>query len=351
MAIEQGIINRYFFRFNYILMNTKWETFLSGRQALGDGLNNQTLPSTDNNVEKKVFPLTYLGVLMLSGKDAAKLLQGQITCNVNDITKTKSGIAAMCNPKGRVIATFILVKKADFFLLLLPVELLDTVKSKLKMYVLRSDVKIEEGSDGFCLFGLCEPSQSSPALVTQTQESKILINLPGTSGRKLVITDTDSAITFWTEVVDDQGYCHANEAEWRYLDIISGFPWVTAATSEEFIPQMLNLDKLGGISFNKGCYTGQEIVARTHYLGKIKRELYLAQCDVTKAPGANTAIINLGNEGQEVVGAVLQSGLNPHNPENCKLLIVLQTAETEYSHLGLKGNEQTQPTLIPIAYE
>jgi tRNA-modifying protein YgfZ len=324
---------------------------LSGRQALGDGLNNQPLLSMNSDVEKKVFPLTHLGVLKLSGKDAAKLLQGQITCNINDVTETKSGIAAMCNPKGRAIATFILVKKADFFLLLLPVELLDTVKTKLKMYVLRSDVKIEEGSDDFCLVGLAEPSQSSPAFFTQTQESKILVNLPGTSGRKLVITDTDNAITFWTEVLDAQGYHHANEAEWRYLDIISGFPWVTAATSEEFIPQMLNLDKLGGISFNKGCYTGQEIVARTHYLGKIKRELYLAQCDVTKAPTANTAVINLGTEVQEVVGAVLQSGLNPHNPKNCKLLIVLQTAETAYNHLGLMDDDQVRLTLLPLAYD
>lgn len=332
-------------------MNSRWKMFLSDRQVLSSDFNDRPAIATDNISEKIIFPLTHLGILKVTGKDAAKLLQGQITCNVNDINESSSRIAAMCNPKGRVIATFIMLKKEDCFLLVLPTDLLDVVKSKLKMYVLRSDAKIEDSSDEFCLLGLSEPLSSSKAFATENLNNDIFVNLPGPLMRKVLITVVDNAIQYWAQLSDDEGYRQASPSEWRYFDIISGIPWVTTTTSEEFIPQMLNLDKLGGISFNKGCYTGQEIVARTHYLGKIKRELYLAECNAAKAPEANTAVINLDNKEQDVVGTVLQSEINQHNPQNCKLLIVLQTTETGYHHLGLIGDGQARLSLLPLAYD
>ena len=104
-------------------MNAEWETFLSSRQISIDASTALPFTADDSDGEKSVTPLTHLGVLKVSGNDAAKLLQGQITCNVNDISETSSRIAAMCNPKGRAIATFLVIKEADYFLLIVPIDL------------------------------------------------------------------------------------------------------------------------------------------------------------------------------------------------------------------------------------
>jgi tRNA-modifying protein YgfZ len=326
-------------------MNISWKTFLLSQTATIDNENHVFFPRIGDGGERNIYPLTHLAVLTVAGEDAAKLLQGQITCNVNDISAAKSSLAAMCNPKGRAIATFLLVKKADAFLLVLPVELLETVKKRLQMYVLRSDVKIMDSSDELCLLGLFEPGAPTQAFATETQEDFISINFPALARRKLLITDVDNAIHYCSEQVDHHDFKMADSDEWRNLDISSGIPWLTTETSEEFIPQMLNLDKLGGISFNKGCYTGQEIVARTHYLGKSKREMLLAECQTSMPPQPNSSIVNLDNEEHEVVGKVLSAQLKSNN---CKLLVILQNTEASYNNLALQDDKAAQITLLPF---
>jgi tRNA-modifying protein YgfZ len=326
-------------------MNSNWKTFLLNQQTLPNDENRVAFADTANISENSIYPLTHIAVLSVTGKDAAKLLQGQITCNINDISETKSSLAAMCNPKGRAIATFLLVKKSDEFLLILPVELLETVKKRLQMYVLRSDAKITDSSDELCLLGLCEPELATQAFSTLIQKDIISINFPGSTSRKLLITDVENATRIWTEQVDFKGFRTGSSNEWLYLDIISGIPWVTTATSEEFVPQMLNLDKLGGISFNKGCYTGQEIVARTHYLGKTKREMFLAECQTLTLPESNSSIINKNSAEREVVGKVLLAQLGE---QSCKMLVVLQTTDSDYNNLGLQDDMQAQIKLLPF---
>jgi len=316
-------------------MNTNWKTFLQSQQKFVDHENLASIPDIANFSDKSICLLGHLSVVMVTGKDAGKLLQGQITCNVNDISETKSSLTAMCNPKGRVIATFLLVKKADTFLLILPVELLETIKKRLQMFVLRSDVKIRDSSDELCLLGLCEPEQPIQSFVTEAQQDIISVNLPALTSRKMLITDVDNAMRYWSGQVDTQGFRIASSDEWRYLDIVSGIPWITTETSEEFIPQMLNLDKLGGISFNKGCYTGQEIVARTHYLGKAKREMFLAECQTSVLPEPNSTIVNRDSDAQEGVGKVLLAQLDQ---QSCKMLVILQTNEPTYDSLGLQDD-------------
>lgn len=329
-------------------MNENWKAFLLSQQALGNDENVPAYAGTTKISAKAICPLTYLAVLSVTGKDAAKLLQGQITCNVNDISTSKGCFAAMCNPKGRAIATFLLVKKADGYLLVLPVDLLETVKKRLQMFVLRSDAKIVDSSDELCLLGLLEPGQSEQAFTTELQQDLISVNFPASTRRKLLITDVDKAIRFWSEQVEHQGFRKASSNEWHYLDLLSGIPWVTMASSEEFIPQMLNLDKLGGISFNKGCYTGQEIVARTHYLGKSKREMFLAECLTTSLPVPNSSIVNRNSEEQAVVGKVL---LAQFDRQNCKMLVILQTTELDFDKLALQDDKLAQIKVIPFAHD
>ncbi len=326
-------------------MNKHWHSFLESSSGVIAPSGAVVFPHGDNFSDRVVYPLTHFGVLTVSGKDAATLLQGQITCNVNDINMEKSSLAAMCNPKGRVIAIFLLVKKADDFLLVLPVELVDTVRKKLQMYVLRSDVKITDSSDSYCLLGMFDTAKHSQPFFTESNNDVIAVDLPYIVSRKLLIADVESAIKLWSDLVESQGFSLGDTVRWRCLDIYSGIPWLTTETTEEYIPQMLNLDKLGGISFTKGCYTGQEIVARTHYLGKAKREMYLAECDLSELPLPNSVINQSDGSKQYEVGNVLAA---QHDQYGCKLLAVLPSSEIWEANLSLRDYNQTPINLSPF---
>lgn len=328
-----------------LLMNPNWKNYLLSKNALFDNDTDIVFPSPEREGNKRIYPIAHLGVLTIAGSDAAKFLQGQITCNINDITDIRSSLGALCNPKGRAITTFLLVKNADAFLMILPQELLASVKKRLQMYVLRSKVTLTDSSDELCLIGLYDEA-SQPGEVPEqrfaiSSQENIVVNL---QNRNLIIAGADNAQALWEKQVK-LGFQPEDSAQWRYLDIISGIPWITAETSEEFIPQMLNLDKLGGISFNKGCYTGQEIVARTHYLGKAKREMFLAECDALATPEPNSTIIDDSTGTEQSVGKVLyaQNGQN-----TCKMLVILQISDTNAYNLRLKNHNQDKLTLLTV---
>jgi hypothetical protein len=309
-------------------MNPNWKNFLLANNADFISDTHIHFPHAEGNL--RLYPIAHLAVITISGNDAAQFLQGQITCNVHDVTATHSSLGAMCTPKGRVISTFLLAKSADDFLLILPVELLETVKKRLSMYVLRSKVTLTDISDSLCLLGLTDVS-NAVFLATDTLDSVVRVHF---GNRDLIIADEQNISRLWSESMA-LGYQATNSMHWLTLDILAGIPWLSTATSEEFIPQMLNLDKLGGISLTKGCYTGQEIVARTHYLGKAKRALFIAQCQ-TATPEANAAIMDANGQ---MVGNVLIA-------HDDKLLIVLHLGDTDTTRLQLKDYNHAPVTLL-----
>jgi folate-binding protein YgfZ len=333
-------------------MNQNWKNFLLSQHATFESDTHLTFPAKAGYNDKTIYPVAHLAVLTVSGRDAAKLLQGQLTCNVNEVIGTKSSTGALCNPKGRAITTFLLVKTSDAFLMVLPEELLEPVKKRLQMYVLRSDVALTDSSGQHCLIGLCHPATQARPLFDTTQEEVITINLSAAQSRSLVIAEADKAIPLWSKWVDNEGFQPENSEQWRYLDILSGMPWLTTETSEEFIPQMLNLDQLGGISYNKGCYTGQEIVARTHYLGKTKRALFLAECDTPCPPAPNSTIIDDSTGADQPIGKVLLAQCSRAAHETAgilyKMLIVLQVSDSATHSLKLKDQHQNKITLLTL---
>lgn len=235
--------------------------------------------------------------------------------------------------------------------MILPEMLLESVKKRLQMYILRSDVTLTNSSDQLCLIGLSDPALQTEALFATTQQTFISVNFSTKHNRQLIIVEVDKAIALWSEWVDHQDFKPKNSDQWRYLDILSGIPWLTNETSEEFIPQMLNLDLLGGISFNKGCYTGQEIVARTHYLGKAKRALFLAESDAPLMPTPNSTIIADTAGTEQNIGKVLLAQHDQLAPENesspVKMLIVLLVSDSHTQHLTLKDQNHHKITLLP----
>lgn len=331
-------------------MNPNWKNFLIAEHAMFKNEGDIVFPSVSSGSSKHIYAIPDLAVLTVAGKDAAKFLQGQITCNIHDITETQSSLGALCNPKGRVITTFLLVKKADAFLLILPKVLLAPVKERLQKYILRSDVQLTDSSNDLCLIGLDYPSGqlglSLPEpLFATCRQGAIFINLSPRQDRCLVISEPEVAITFWAAWTGEQGFRPESSEQWRYLDINAGLPWLTLETSEEFIPQMLNLDKLGGISFNKGCYTGQEIVARTHYLGKAKREMFLAECTSSTAPEPNMAIIDKNAGTEQSLGVVLAAQARQ---DVYRMLIVLQVSDANTDNLALNNRDRDKISLLAL---
>jgi len=196
-------------------------------------------------------PTDGLGVLAFRGADAARFLQGQLSADVEKLDVGASGLAGLHNPQGRAIALLALLRAgADEVLAVLPRELVAPVEQRLRKYILRSKVRIEDLSGTLRVVG--SASASASASIPQLRW--------GDRWMLLAPHPAEVANTL-------------SRAEWERADIAAGLPQVFAATSEAFVAQMLNLDLLGAIAFDKGCYTGQEVIARSHYRGRVKRRL------------------------------------------------------------------------------
>ena len=223
-------------------------------------------------------PLSHEGVLAARGPDAGKFLQGQLTCNLNYLSASSS-LGARCTPKGRMQSSFRILPHGDGFLLAMAGELLETQLADLKKYGVFSKVQLSDDSRQWTRFGLCNADAVLRDLGLELPASADALS---GSGELLAVRLSDGRAELW--VSDAQAPAiQARLAErlpeaalndWLLAQVRAGIGQVFGATRELFIPQMLNLQALGGVSFKKGCYAGQEIVARMQYLGKLKRRMY-----------------------------------------------------------------------------
>ncbi len=192
-----------------------------------------------------------LGVLAFRGPDAARFLQGQLSAEVEKLDVGRSTLAGLHNPQGRVIAVLALVRSAaDELFAVLPAELVTDVMTRLRKYILRAKVRIDDVSTSVRVLGCASPRPAALASIDW-------------SGRWIVLTNA----------ADDSEPGELARADWEARDLLAGIPQVYTATRESFVSQMLNLDLLGAIAFDKGCYTGQEVIARAHYRGRVKRRM------------------------------------------------------------------------------
>lgn len=272
---------------------------------------------TTSNSNNVLCDLSYLGLLEISGADAITFLQGQVTNDVKLLAGSNAHYTAYCNPKGRMLALFLAFAHYDHLHLQLNRELLEPIMKRLKMYVMRSKVEIKDVSDTIIKFGLNGPQAASmlaPLFSTipsqdyelVTLDNGAILRLPSVNDdvRFEIFTDATNAPLVWDAL---KNKCKVVEKPyWDWLEIQAGIPDVTLATQEQFVPQMLNLDILNGINFKKGCYTGQEIVARTHYLGTVKRRTYLAGIAFETKPGDKVS-----DATQNEVGQIVRAAPNP----------------------------------------
>ena len=236
-----------------------------------------------------VAPLTHLGVIRVGGEDAKSFLHNQLTSDINHLAADGAQHSAWCSAKGRMLASFVVWRDGGDYLLSVSADLQAAIAKRLQMYVLRSKVTIADA--GLVLLGLSGP-QSAAALqaagLPRPEPMKgaagdgcTVIRLDET--RQFVAVPAERAAAVWAKLA--AAALPAGLPAWRWLDIRAALPVICEATKEHFVPQMANFERIGGVSFHKGCYPGQEIVARTQYLGKVKRHLYRLRGDAAMAAG------------------------------------------------------------------
>ncbi|MEP6941469.1 MAG: folate-binding protein [Betaproteobacteria bacterium] len=298
------------------------------------------------------------GVLSLAGPDAATFLQGQVTNDVEALSPGTWQFAAWCSAKGRVLVVFALHRtRLDAFELMLPGTMLAAIRKRLAMFVLRAKVVIEDASAANVRFGIGGPAAADrlrtalgalpgPHEVARIGEASVRA-LPG--GRFMLGAPTTAAIELWSQL---SGHARpAGEPAWRWLRVRGGVPRIVAATSDQFVPQALNLDALDGVSFRKGCYAGQEIVARTQYLGRLKERLVLARVRGSPPPTPGERLYSPAFEAQPC-GTVIEAAHAPRTDgeDGSDLLAVLHTAAREHGDVRLGDPSGPPLELLALPY-
>jgi folate-binding protein YgfZ len=255
------------------------------------------------------LPPAALGLLAFRGPDAARFLQGQLSADIEKLGVGASTLAGLHNPQGRVVALLAIARTAsDELFAVLPAELTVAVAQRLRKYVLRSKLKIDEVGDALRVIG------SDTAIAGFT-------SLHWGTRRMLLVPE---------QRLGEFNFIESAVARWMAADVAEGLPQVYAATSETFVAQMLNLDLLGAIAFDKGCYTGQEVIARSHYRGRVKRRLQRWFTDVP-------APLRAGDAARSVDGRTLSIVRVAPVANGQELLAVGPYAATEEMDGGAAG--------------
>lgn len=258
-----------------------------------------------------LFPLPHWGTLIASGADARAYLQGQLSFDLDRLTPKRVELATCNSAQGRVQAILWLVERGDEVVMLLPAAMVDRTLARLKKYVMRAKVSLTPGADRFTVLGAANLSADDAPRTHRRIDGRSYIRWPGTPSRWLCIAQSNLVVPSQSEFAE----------KWRHADIEAGLPQVYPQTHEAFVAQMLNIDVLEGIGFEKGCYIGQEIIARTHYRGAIKRRMFRFRSECAP-PEPGIRILAGDQHAGDVVDAV-------NTPNGCELLAVVTLTQAD----------------------
>lgn len=323
-------------------MNEQWQHFLAGAGAVFDdaGVRDFGDPTREQRAAATgdvAVPLTHLALIGAAGADAETFLQGQFTNDVRRVDAAHSQLSGYCTPKGRLLALPRIFRRDDRLCLQLPAALAAATLTRLSRYVLRAQVALarEETLAGIGLSGPGSIATVQTALgiapptdadgVAQAGELTVL-RIAGIHPRFMVYGPGTAMPAVWAAFT--AGAVPAGAPAWNLLDILAGIPQVVPETVEEFVPQMVNLDLLDGIGFQKGCYTGQEIVARVHYRGTVKRRTYLAYIAADTAPAPGQPVNAPGAAGEQAAGQVVSTAPAPEGGHLCLVSLLQEHART-----------------------
>ena len=255
----------------------KWAPILKKQQ-----LANQK-KGADTTISSKLImtPIFNQSVVDVSGPDAEAFLDSQLTSDVKNIKIKSLTRSGYCNPKGRLIATPYVIRNANSFNLLLPNDLVDEFISRIARFILRAKVSINE-NDALAIVGVIAQAGAEISIRELDELDNEILEINSRQG--FILCPFDSLESFWVKTT--QNYLPSQFEHWEVENIRNGIVNIGDATKEQFLPQMINLEKHKGVSFTKGCYPGQEIVARTKYLGSVKRKLCYFRSDSSIGQGA-----------------------------------------------------------------
>jgi folate-binding protein YgfZ len=303
-----------------------------------------------------VCPVPDLGVLLFEGADSAAFLQGQVSSDVAALAQGQSQRSSYNSPKGRMLANLRLWHDPDsasrnVYGMLLAADLADALAKRFAMFVLRAKVGIAHATGAHALLGIAgqhakqavaaafHAGPAADEVMTVADGTARLLGLP--DGRYVLVAMAEAEKVLRGDL---GARAVPGDAElWRWLSIRAGVPLVTAATSDRFVPQMLNWDTLGGVSFQKGCYPGQEIVARTRYLGRLKERLYGFHVAAAAQPAPGTRLYSPAF-GTDPCGTVVSAARAPEG--GTALLAVVQKAAAESGVVLLASPDG--PTMTPV---
>lgn len=324
-----------------------WKSFIQSQGAILDGerVRDFGKPAEERRAVAQgnvLVDLSDLSLIRARGADTQNFLNGQLSNDVRQLTATHSQLTSWCSPKGRMLAIFRLFKRGDDMLLQLPSSLLETTLKRLKMFVLRAKVTLDSADADLVCFGVSGPDADkllrdtagfAPGATdgSETRDEITMIKLAGPHPRFEIIAPMDAAAKLWNGLKATA--MPVGPSAWAWLDIMAGIPSVYPETSEAFVPQMANLEIVGGVNFKKGCYPGQEIVARMQYLGKLKQRMYRAHVDSDALPQPGDAVFAPDFPGQSA-GTVVAAQPAPDNGFDLLTVIQVTSAEAGELHLG-----------------
>ena len=302
-----------------------------------------------------VAPLTHLGLIACSGADAQAFLHGQFSNDVKQLTPEHSEYTAYCSAKGRMLANFLIWQEDRAYCLELARSLLPAVQKRLAMFVLRAKVKLVDASESRLILGLAGSAavgalrELFPALPREAHQivhdpaNGTLIALSG--ARFQLVAELESAKRLWQRLA--KALTPVGSACWQWLEIRNGIPLITPATQEQFVPQMANMELIGAVNFQKGCYPGQEIVARTQYLGQLKRRMVLAHVAGEVMPQPGDGLFSNALDGQ-ASGMVVNAQAAPDGGYD--LLAVMQTASLAMATVHFKSADGPTLSIQALPY-
>lgn len=303
-----------------------------------------------------VVPLLHLGMIRSTGPDSTNFLHNLLSNDVAKLGPDAAQWSSFNTPKGRMLASMLLWPEAEGHALVMSADILPALLKKLSMYVLRSKVKLADASEACVLLGVTGADAAGvlqraglplpPAAMAQAATDAVRSVRIGEQAFVLVAEAAEAPRVF--AALAGAGAAKAGTAAWQLAMIRAGVPLITAATQEEFVAQMLNYDLIGGVSFKKGCYPGQEIVARTQYLGKLKKRMYRIAIAADAAPAAGGDLY-APEFGDQSAGKIVN--LAPAPDGGFEALAVLQNSTVEGGevHLGSPAGPLVRLLELPYA--
>jgi folate-binding protein YgfZ len=341
-------------------MLAEWKSFLLSSGARFEGEIVRDFGDPDREAESVtsgnlLTDLSYLAVIKISGVDAAEFLNGQFTSDLSRLNDGGVQASAWCNPRGQVIVNMIIVRTGGEFFLLVPREMKDKFISRLRMYVLRAKVMVEDCSDAMPCVGYIhgnndrysgiEIERRNPMRERAIQDNGlVMLHIPVNWNRMIMFGPPAVLRAAWLKLA--QLYTSSGSHYWQLYDVLDGQPWILNATTETFLPQLLNLDKLQGLSFDKGCFPGQEVIARLHHRGQYKQRLYTVKLDNGAAVITGTRLYN--EDQPQGVGTVVNSAVNPLDGQYA--LVVMNVDYGDPEHLRLADNPARVVQISPPPY-